>query len=219
MTVAGLLLERLAETSRTTADLAGAVQLPAHYLKDLVSGRRRPPLPSRTDLYDKMTRFLRLGRTDLADCATAERARDEQQGPPDAEVSGRLLELCEPETARRLKRPSRVGRADLNDAIGRVLAVVYISVRRSLDTEIGLRAAAMHAGVGYDEMRLRVIEFLDTSPATVTVSQLDEFVRPLVKQWDMDSTTGVLRVVLRPAAAGNGQPRRPIVRSRMIRTS
>src|SRR6266576_3543040 len=53
--VGQLLRRRLRELKRTPRELAEAVQVTEDYMADLVSGRRRPPAPGRSDLYAPMT--------------------------------------------------------------------------------------------------------------------------------------------------------------------
>src|SRR2546427_12276449 len=70
----GLLMRRrLRELKRTPRELAAAVQVSETYIADLLAGRRRPPPPGRTDVYDRMTKFLRLHRHDPPTRAPAER--------------------------------------------------------------------------------------------------------------------------------------------------
>jgi hypothetical protein len=214
MTVRRLLQERLKEMERSSEDLAAALEVPTHYVSELISGRRRAPLPARTDVYERMTRFLQLGRTDLADCANSERGEaGHDRGSPDAEVQTELLGLCEADTARKLKRRARSDEAEMVDLIQRVLDVVQGNARRTLDHQIPLRIAATRTGASYPEVRLRVLEFLDTSPATLTLADLSEFVRPQVALWDVDLDSGVLRVVLRSAVSTERHQRRPMVRT------
>src|SRR6059058_3343465 len=102
--VGQLLRRRLRELKRTPRELAEAVQVTEDYMADLVSGRRRPPAPGRSDLYAPMTKFLRLHRNDLPTCARAERAASVAAGRPDPEVCRQVLELCAPERQRVLQR-------------------------------------------------------------------------------------------------------------------
>ena len=198
--VGELLRQRLRETERSSEELAEAVQLPTEYIDDLIAGRRRPPKPGRTDLYERMTSFLRLSRNDLVLCARAERADTAPARPsgPKANVRRLLLALCEPDTAQELeKRRARHGNAELVDFIERLLNVTQGAVRRMLDDRIGLRIAAKRSGGSYAAMRLQVLEFLDATPDTLTADDLAKFLRPRVTLWDVDLDTGVLRVVLR----------------------
>lgn len=208
-TLADLLRRRLRELGRSPQELAEAVQVPAEYIDDLMAGSRRPPLPARTDIYAKMTSFLRLGRNDVIACARAERAAA-PSGPADPgdRVRTQLLALCEPGTARALeRRRARSGSAELSDLIQRVLDVTQGSVRRTLDDQIGLRLAAADRGSSYLEMRLRVLEFLDVTAHTLTAEDLREFVQPRIASWDVDVETGVLRVVMRAQGPRDRTPR------------
>lgn len=199
-TVAALLRRRLREIKRSPEELAEAVEVPAHYIDDLMSGSRRPPLPGRTDIYERMTSFLRLGRNDVVACAHAERASARARASgPGSSVRGMLLELCDPKTAQQLeRRRARHGGSELVGLIQRLLDVVQGAVRRTLDDQIGLRLRAAERGSTYVETRFRILEFLDVTPETLTAKDLSEFLHPRVARWDVDLETGVLRVVMRP---------------------
>ena len=217
--VSELLKDRLKETKHTSAELAEAAEVPPEYIDEIIAGRRRPPLPSRTDVYDKMTRFLRLGRNDLNICASAERTggKAEKVGPLDDDVKRIMLALCEPETARSLERRARKDEAELFDILTRLLAVVQGSARRTLDDGITLRLQAAQRGSSYPIMRMRVLDFLDATPGTVTIEDLNHFLRPRVERWDMDLQTGVLRVILAAHEAPDQNRRRPQTRTARMR--
>lgn len=201
-TVGELLRRRLREIKRSPEELAEAVAVPARYIDDLIAGSRRPPLPGKTDIYAKMTSFLRLRRNDVVSCAVAERAgvTPAEGSGPGAEVRELLLGLCEPGTARALEqRRGRKASAELADLMQRLLEVVQGAVRRVLDDPIGMRLAAAERGSTYLDMRLKVLDFMDATADTLTVADLTEFLRPRITRWDVDLETGVLRVVLRAA--------------------
>ena len=199
-TVGALLRRRLREVNRSREQLAEALEVPAGYLDELMSGTRRPPLPGRTDIYEKMTSFLRLGRNDLAACASAERADAARAAIPAPEPGVRrlLLDLCEPGTARALeRRRAQRGSAELAGFIQRLLDVTQGAVRRLLDDQISLRLAAGARGTTYLDLRLNVLEFLDATPDTLTTDDLTEFVQPRIARWDVNFETGVLWVAMR----------------------
>ena len=103
--VSQLVRRRLKELKRTPRELAEAVQVSEEYVSDLLAGRRAPPAPGRTDLYDRMTKFLRLHRNDLPTCAKVEReAIGTKRTRPDPKVRALLLGLCEPTLAKKLDR-------------------------------------------------------------------------------------------------------------------
>ena len=208
-TIADLLRRRLREIGRSPHELAEAVQVPAQYIDDLMAGSRRPPLPARTDIYAKMTSFLRVGRNDVIACARAERAAA-PSGPvdPGTRVRTQLLALCAPGTAKTLeRRRARSGGAEMADLFQRLLDVTQGSVRRTLDDQIGLRLTAAERGSTYLAMRFRVLEFLDLTADTLTAQDLREFVQTRIARWDVDLETGVLRVVLRPQGPRDRTPR------------
>jgi hypothetical protein len=218
-TVGALVRQTLRDTKRSVAELAEAVQVSPEYLDDLIAGRRRPPLPRRTDVYERMTTFLRLGRTDLATCAMAERAAlaPATAAAPPADVARQLLSLCEPGTARELKRRrARHGDAELADLTQRLLDVVQGGVRRTLDDQIGLRITAADHGSSYIAMRVRLLLFLDVTPDVLTLADIAEFVAPNVRLWDVDLETGVLRVVLQTREPRDSNRRRPAMRPRFL---
>lgn len=205
--VSELLQRGLREKQQSTAELAEAVQVPEEYMADLVAGRRRPPRPARTDLYEGITSFLGLGRNELVGCATAELADTTPSNGmrPSVKVRRALLELCEPATAEALgKDRTKQGSARLTDLIQRVLDVAQRAVRRRLSDQVVMRVAAQQGGSTYLAMRFKVLEFLDATADTLTVDQVNDFVQPLVAVWDTDLETGVLRVVMRP---NDGQER------------
>lgn len=198
--VGQLLRRRLRELKRTPRELAEAVKVSEDYMADLVAGRRRPPAPGRTDLYAPMTKFLRLHRNDLPTCARAERERVGAGGRrPHPEVTRQVLELCAPEHQRVLQRRiARPDGADLENVIvGRLLQVAQGFVNRKLEDEVGLRMAATRDGCTYLEARMRLLEFLDAVPDSVTVEDCMDFVIPRIAMWGIDLDSHTMRIQLR----------------------
>jgi hypothetical protein len=78
-----------------------------------------------------------------------------------------------------------------------------------LNDPLVLRAAATQHGSSFTAVRLRVLEFLDKTPATLTAADVEEFIRPRVTHWEVDFETGVLRVVLRGQEARDRDRRVP----------
>lgn len=207
-----LMHRRLRELQRTPRELAEAAHVPEAYIADLLAGRRQPPAPGRTDVYERMTRFLRLHRNDLSICAHAERAG--QNGRPrrrrlGTRVRELLLELCEPGKARLLdRRLAKPGGTALESLIAqRLLEVAQGFVRRQLDDEVGIRVAAGREGCSYLERRMRLLEFLDVTAESLTPAHHEAFVRPRIASWDIDLETQATRIVLRTQDPGPRQKR------------
>ncbi len=203
-----LLKKRLKELEQTAEALAEAAEVPIQFIDDLLAGKRPPPLPGRSDLYDRMASFLKIAPVDIAACATFERGDPSAAKPraPKPAIRKPLLDLCEPKTAEKLEaRRAKQGPAELVGYFQRVLDVVQRTVRRSLADRMGLRLQARHVGKTYEVARLEVLEFLDTTAATLTVAEVSKFILPRIAKWDVDLETGVLRVVMQgqePAALG-----------------
>src|SRR5438128_808567 len=161
---------------------------------------RRPPAPWRIDLYAPMARFLRLHRNDLPTCARVERsAEPAARRRPDPGVWKLLVELCEPKKARLLARQlaKPEGGALEHLIVGRLLEVAQGFVNRRLEDEVGMRVAATREGRSYLDMRMRLLEFLDSSPESITVADCEDFVRNRIVFWDIDLETRAMRIVLR----------------------
>jgi len=196
VTAGQLMRRRLRELRRTPRELAEAVEVPEAYIGDLLSGRRHPPAPGRTDVYERVTRFLRLHRNDLSSCIRRERTVARGAGRRvDPRVRRLLFELCDPARTRVLTRKAT---GDLGRLIAqRLLEVGQSFVRRQMDDHVGMRVAARREGCGYAELRMRFLEFLDTTAESLTPDHHEAFVRPRIARWDFDLDTRAMRIVLR----------------------
>jgi len=177
---------------RTPDELAAAVEVPVRYIEELIAGARQPAR-GRTDVYERMTSFLQLGRNDLMNCIPA--TPGEVQAPK-PQVRRMLLALCNPDTAPELER--RTGR-EFGELAQRILDVAQGAVRRMLDDHIQLRLAAADRGASYSDIRLEIIDFLEATPGTLTAKAVTDFLTPRIERWDVAAETGVLRVVLKPS--------------------
>src|SRR5260370_23787244 len=78
MDVAMMIRSRLAELGLEQRDLARAAQVTESYVSQILTGKKAPPAPERTDIYDRMDRFLKLPHGELARVAEAHR-KDERK--------------------------------------------------------------------------------------------------------------------------------------------
>src|SRR4030095_9107427 len=69
MDFAVLIRQRLKELGTEQRDLAAAAQVTESYISQLLTGKKAPPVPERTDIYDRMEVFLRLPAGTLATLA------------------------------------------------------------------------------------------------------------------------------------------------------
>src|SRR5437667_4656161 len=66
MDFAFIVRQRLEELGFGQRDLAAAAEVTQSYISQLLGRKKLPPLPNRTDLYDKMSRLLGVPRDELA---------------------------------------------------------------------------------------------------------------------------------------------------------
>jgi Fe-S cluster assembly iron-binding protein IscA len=207
--VSQVILRRLKELQRTPSDLARALQVPESYVSDLLAGRRLPPGPNRSDVYAPMSKFLRLHPNDLPASARAEHQTSGgvARRPP-VKVRKLLLELCEPSRAAAVTRGLGYGKRSASLEIlitQRLLDVAQGFVRRQLEDEVGIRVAAKREGCSHTEIRLRLINFLDVMPDSLTVADHETYLRPRIATWDIDLETHAMKIVLR---SHDPEPRR-----------
>ena len=79
MDVAFVIRQRLAELDYEQRDLARAAAVTESYISQLLTRKKAPPAPNRTDIYDKMETFLQLPRGELAKLADLQRQEELQR--------------------------------------------------------------------------------------------------------------------------------------------
>jgi hypothetical protein len=197
--VGELVVRRLRQLKRTPGELAAAARVSETYITELMAGRRRAPAPG-SDVYVTMGKFLGLHRDDLPSCARAERAAERPgQRRPSPEVRRLVLELCDPQQARTItRRLARPEGAELEWVIvSRLLEVARGFVIRKLEDEVGMRVAAGREGRAYLDVRMRLLEFLDAVPDSVTTADCEDFLRPRIATWAIDLESRTMRIQLR----------------------
>src|SRR3984885_12462377 len=76
MDVPLVIRQRLKELGLEQKDLASAAQVTESYISQLLSRKKAPPAPGRTDLYDRMGDFLRLPKGELSTLADLQRREE-----------------------------------------------------------------------------------------------------------------------------------------------
>jgi transcriptional regulator with XRE-family HTH domain len=215
MDVPLLIKNRLQALGIEQRDLATAAHVTESYVSQLVTGKKAPPAPERTDIYDKMERALRLppGRlAALADLQRKEALQQQLAGPPAPllkTVRDLVLRTCVPQTARAI-RP--LFEREPFGAIERfvtqkLLDVVKQTAKAQLEDERWLRRVTRRTGRSYAQMRVIVLEFLETDLFNISPEHGATFLAPLLESWDIDLTTFAMDIVLSPRLAA-GQRRR-----------
>ena len=71
MDVALVIRQRLEELELDQRDLARAAHVTESYVSQILTGKKLPPAPERTEIYDRMDRFLKFPHGELARVAEA----------------------------------------------------------------------------------------------------------------------------------------------------
>ena len=100
MDVSLVIRQRLEEFGLEQRELARAAQVTESYISQLLTRRKVPPAPNRTDIYDKMDKFLKLPSGELARLADVQRKRElkreltQEPTPLFREVRELILRKC-----------------------------------------------------------------------------------------------------------------------------
>ena len=196
--------QRLKELGTEQRDLAAAAQVTESYISQLLTGKKAPPAPERTDIYDKIERFLRLPAGKLAALADLQRTdalKRRLADPPTPlfqEVRALILRKCEP----RKEQPVRMMfEKEPYGALERLVTLKLLDVvkrvmKEELDDENWLRLVARLTARSYEQMRVSVLEFLETDIFNVSVENCVTFLDPLIESWDIDLATFGMEIVL-----------------------
>jgi transcriptional regulator with XRE-family HTH domain len=204
MDVALVIRQRLKELGVDQKDLAAAAQVTESYISQLLSGKKAPPAPDRTDIYEKMGRFLRLPGGELSKLAELqhkEALKKKLADPPRPLFEGLrelMLRKCAPdkqEQVRAIFEKEPFG--ELEQLVTqKLLDVAKRVAREELESENWLRLVARLSGRTYELMRVTILEFLETDVFHVSVENWVSFLDPLIESWDVDLRSFGVEIVL-----------------------
>ncbi len=214
MDVCLVIKERLEQLGLEQKDLAAAAEVTESYISQLLTRKKSPPAPDRTDIYEKMGKFLKLSSGKLARLAELQRREElkrDFEDPPAPlfqEVRELVLGKCAPEKKQQIrtifeKQPlgelERLITQTLLDVIKRI-------AKEELKSEKWLHSVARHSGRSYKQMRVTILEFLDTDVFHLSAGNCVSFLDPLIDSWDIDLSTFGMEIVLnRRLAAGHSK--------------
>jgi transcriptional regulator with XRE-family HTH domain len=206
MDVALVIRQRLEAFGLDQRELARAARVTESYISQLLTRKKAPPAPSRTDIYGKMDRFLKLPRGELARLAEVQRREElkqelsDERAPLFREVRELILRKCHPDTephVRAIFEKQPFG--DLERLVTqRLLDVLTTVAKDELANDAWLRQVAELSGRSFEETRVIVLDFLDTDIFHLSREHCVSFLDPLIQSWDIDLTTFALDVVLNP---------------------
>lgn len=204
MDVCMMIKERLEELGLGQKALAAAAGVTDSYISQLLTRKKLPPDPGRTDIYVKMAKFLKFPAGKLSELAEHQRREElkkelsEPPAPLFQDVRQMVLRKCVPEKRGEIRAIfERQPFGELERLITqKLLAVVQKVVKQELESESWLKLVAQLSGRSYEETRVTMLEFLDTDVLTISAENCVAYLDPLVDSWDIDLANFGMEIVL-----------------------
>jgi hypothetical protein len=151
-----------------------------------------------------MGKFLKLSSGKLAKLAELQRKealKRNFENPPAPlfhEVRELVLRKCTPEKQREIRAIfERQAFGELERLVTqKLLDVIKRVAREELKNEKWLRSVAQLGGRSYKQMRVEILEFLDTDVFHVSLENCVSFLDPLIESWDIDLSGFAMQIVL-----------------------
>jgi transcriptional regulator with XRE-family HTH domain len=207
-----LIRHRLAELGLEQKDLAAAVQVTESYISQLLARRKAPPAPGRTDIYERIGEFLKLPSGELSKLADLQRHEElkkkvaEPPRPLFKDCRDLILRKCEPARQREIRRIfEKEPFGELERLVTqKLLGVAQGVAREELRSEEWLRLMAQLSDRSYEQMRVAILEFLDTDVFHISIENCVSFLDPMIDSWDIDLKTFGMDIVLNRRLAPAG---------------
>jgi len=198
-----LIRRRLKELGLGQKDLAAAAQVTESYISQLLSRKKAPPSPGRTDIYEKIGRALKLPGGELS--RLAELQHREESRKRAAELPLPLFKECRELVLRKCDSAvqSEVRRIFEKEPFGelerlvtqKLLDVAQGIAKEELQSEGWLRRMARLCDRSYEQVRVTILEFLDAEVFNVSAENCVSFLDPIIDSWDIDLKTFSMGVV------------------------
>ena len=215
MDVCSVIKTRLAELGLEQKDLAAAAEVTESYISQLLNGKKLPPAPSRTDIYEKLGKVLKLSHGELEKLAAAQRMDalrrnyEEPQGALLKETRNLILRKCVAARQKDIRSIfERQPFGELERLVTKTLLDVVSRVAKSeLDNDTWLEEVAQLGDRTHEQMRVIILEFLDTDIFNISHEDCASFLDPLIARWDIDLSTFDMEITLNERLVP-GEPKR-----------
>jgi transcriptional regulator with XRE-family HTH domain len=215
MDVSLLIRQRLSELGLDQKDLAAAAEVTESYISQLLARKKAPPAPGRTDIYEKIGEFLGLPRGELSKLAVVQRQHElkkkvaEPPRPLFQDCRKLILRKCVPDSRAEVRRIfEKEPFGELERLVTRkILEVVQGVAREELRSDEWLCSMTQVSGRSYEQIRVAILEFLDTDIFHISVESCVSFLDPTIDSWDIDLRTFSMEVVLNRRLAPGGTKR------------
>ena len=196
--------QRMEELDLEQKDLAAEAEVTESYISQLLTRKKAPPAPERTDIYSKMEKSLKLPNGRLSRLVELQRKEElkrkvvDPPAPLFQEVRKLILRKCAPEKREEIsaifeKQPF----GELERLVTqKLLDVVQTLAKEELGNESWLQRFARLSDRRYEEVRVAILEFLDTDVFHVSDENCVSFLDPLIESWDIDLASFAMEIML-----------------------
>lgn len=199
-----LIRHRLRELATEQRALAAAAEVTESYISQLLTGKKAPPAPERTDIYERMETFLGLPAGQLAALANLQRKEDlksrlaDPPAPLFGEVRALMVRKCHPGRAPLIRATLE---KEPFGVLERLITQTVLNVARGAATQVFreeavLRRLASTSGRSYEEMRVMVLDFLEADIFNVSADHCVSILDPLIDTWDINLVTFGIKIGL-----------------------
>jgi hypothetical protein len=199
-----IIRHRLNELGLEQKDLAAAAEVTESYISQLLARKKVPPAPDRTDIYEKIGKFLKLPSGELSKLASLQRREELKKkvaDPPSPlfqDFRELILRKCE---SRKRKQVRAIFEKEPFGELERLVTQKLLEVakgvaKEELDSEKWLRLMARLSKRSYEQLRGTILEFLDTDIFHVSIENCVAFLDPLIESWDINLETFGVEIIL-----------------------
>ena len=204
MDVPLVIKQRLKELGLEQKDLAVAAEVTDSYISQLLARKKAPPSSGRTAIYEKMGNFLRLPAGELVKLAELQRQeilKKKVADPPRPlfrECRELVLKKCDPGSRKEIQ--AIFGKEPFGElerlVTQKLLDVTKKVAKEELESDKWLREMATLGSLSYEQVRVAILNFLDTDVFHVSLENCVSFLDPLIESWSIDLKTFSVEIVL-----------------------
>ena len=215
MDLALFIKSRLEELGLEQKDLAACAQVTESYISQLLARKKAPPSTGRTEIYARMSRFLRLPEDELSKLANLQRRERlkkilaEQLTPLRAQCRDLILAKCAAGRRGEVRVIfERESFGELERLVSQTLLDLAKTITRDhLLDEARVEEIAQLTGQTPDQVREQSESFVEGEAFQVSDEICAAFLRLLIESWDIDLKTFHIDVIPNRKLVAGGRKR------------
>ncbi len=205
---------RLNELGLEQKDLAVAAQVTESYISQLLAGKKLPPAPDRTEIYDRLGKVLKLPGGELSKLAHLQRREELRKrvlGPPSPlfkDLRALLLRKCE---SQRHKEVAAIFEKEPFGTLERLITQKLVEAVREvtgqgleskawLNTMAGLTKQSVR-GVRRSLLKLSELKLSETGILPVSIQDCGYLLEAMIESWDIDMKRFAIDIVFHSSLA------------------